>query len=197
MSTNLTPKIEKIAVIGAGTLGPGVTQSFISGGYLVSIWEPDEKNRELAKTRIYDGLKISGEQGLLDESKIGEIYGRVSFAQSLEEAVIGAQFVMETIVEKEDIKRTFYRELAAIVSSDTIVASNTSALNIFEIVPPELLPQQLIVHWYGPAQLIPLVEVVKSEEAPQEFADATMDMLKACGKVPVQMKKFIRGYIVK
>ena len=196
MSTNLTPKIEKIAVIGAGTMGPGVTQSFISGGYLVSIWEPDEKNRELAKTRIYDGLKISGEQGLLDESKIGEIYGRVSFAQSLEEAVIGAQFVMETIVEKEDIKRTFYRELAAIVSSDTIVASNTSALNIFEIVPPELLPQQLIVHWYGPAQLIPLVEVVKSEEAPQEFVDATMDMLKACGKVPVQMKKFIRGYIV-
>ena len=196
MSTNLTQKIEKIAVIGAGTMGPGITQSFISGGYSVSIWEPDEKNRELAKTRIYDGLKVSGEQGLIDTSKIDEIYNRVSFAQSLEEAVKGAQFIMETIVEKEDIKRTFYKELAAIVSSDTIVASNTSALNIFEIVPPELLPQQLIVHWYGPAQLIPLVEVVKSEEAPQEFVDATMDMLKACGKVPVQMKKFIRGYIV-
>ena len=196
MSSNLTPKIKSIAVIGAGTMGPGITQSFAAGGYSVNIWEPDEKNRELAKTRIYDGLKVSGEQNLLDPSAIDEIYSRVRFAESLEDAVNGVQFVMETIVEKEDVKRSFYKELAEIVTKDMIVASNTSALNIFEIVPPELLPQQLIVHWYGPAQLIPLVEVVKSEEAPQELADAVVEMLKTCGKVPIQMKKFIRGYIV-
>lgn len=196
MNANLTPKIKNIAVIGAGTMGPGITQSFAAGGYSVNVWEPDDKNRESAKVRIYDGLKISGEQGLLDSSKIDEIYGRIRFAESLDDAVRETQFIMETIVEKEDVKRTFYKELAKLVSEDTIVASNTSALNIFDVVPPELLPQQLIVHWYGPAQLIPLVEVVKSPEAPQGFADETIEMLKACGKVPIQMKKFIRGYIV-
>ena len=59
-----------------------------------------------------------------------------------------------------------------------------------------MLPHQLIVHWYGPAQLIPLVEVIKSEEAPQWMADDVMSLLRKCGKVPVQMKKFIQGYIV-
>lgn len=78
---------------------------------------------------------------------------------------------------------------------DVIIASNTSAMNIFEIVPEQLLPQQLICHWYSPPQLIPLVEVVKSEQAPQELADTAMALLKKCGKTAVLMKKFIRGYI--
>lgn len=66
-------------------------------------------------------------------------------------------------------KEALYIELANLLLDDVIVASNTSALNIFEIVPKNLLPQQLICHWYSPPQLIPLVEVVKSEEAPQEY----------------------------
>lgn len=188
--------IKKIAVVGAGTMGPGITQAFISGGYEVNVWEPNEVNRELAKTRIYDGLKVSKEQGLLDDANIDEIYARVNFSTSLAEAIDGVQFITETIIEKEDIKRTFYKELASIVGNDVIIASNTSALNIFDVVPEELLPQQLITHWYGPAQLVPLVEVVKSEQAPQEYADAVIDVLNKCGKAPVQMKKFIRGYIV-
>ena len=69
-------------------------------------------------------------------------------------------------------------------------------MNIFEVVPEKLLPQQIICHWYAPPQLIPLVEVVKSEQAPQEFADVAMELLKKCGKTAVLMKKFIRGYIV-
>ena len=77
-----------------------------------------------------------------------------------------------------------------------IIASNTSAMNIFEIVPEQLLPQQIICHWYAPPQLIPLVEVVKSEQAPQEYAEIAMEILKKCGKTAVLMKKFIQGYIV-
>ena len=63
-------------------------------------------------------------------------------------------------------------------------------------MPEQLLPQQIICHWYAPPQLIPLVEVVKSEQAPQEYADVAMALLKKCGKTAVLMKKFIRGYIV-
>ena len=84
---------------------------------------------------------------------------------------------------------------AAIVPEDVIIASNTSALNIFEIVPEKLLPQQIICHWYAPPHVIPLVEVVKSEQAPQELADIAVELLNKCGKTAVLMKKFIRGYI--
>jgi 3-hydroxyacyl-CoA dehydrogenase len=69
-------------------------------------------------------------------------------------------------------------------------------MNIFEIVPEKLLPQQIICHWYAPPHMIPLVEVVKSEEAPAEYAQIALDLLKKCGKTAVLMKKFIRGYIV-
>ncbi|NMA24148.1 MAG: 3-hydroxyacyl-CoA dehydrogenase family protein, partial [Clostridiales bacterium] len=65
----------------------------------------------------------------------------------------------------------------------------------FELVPERRLPQMVIAHWYSPAQLIPLVEVVKSEKAPQAYADITVELLEKCGKTAVLMKKFIRGYI--
>ena len=103
--------------------------------------------------------------------------------------------IVECIVEKVDAKISLYTELAAL-NKDAIIASNTSALNIFEVVPPELLDRQLIMHWYAPAQLVPLVEVVKSESAPQELADTVLAVLRKCGKEPVQMKKLIKGYIV-
>lgn len=189
-------KIKKIAVIGAGIMGPGIAQVFATGGYMVNIWEPDDKNRDLAKKRIHDGLKVSEEEQLIKKGQIEEIERRITFSDSLASAIEGVQFIMEAIVEKEDIKKAFYLELSEIIPKDVIIASNTSALNIFEIVPENLLPQQLIAHWYSPAYLVPLVEVVKSQEAPQEYADAIVGLLRECGKAPVQMKKFIRGYIV-
>jgi len=190
------PEIKTIAIIGAGTMGPGIAQSFLAGGYDVKVWEPVVERREQAKRVVYDGLSVSAANELIDSGKIDEYMEHLEFTESLAEAVSDAQFIMETIVEKAEVKKAFYTELIPFVKKETILASNTSALNIFEVIPEELLPNQLIAHWYGPAQLIPLVEVVKSEEAPQEMADAVMELLRRCGKVPVQMKKFIQGYIV-
>ncbi|MCI8608593.1 MAG: 3-hydroxyacyl-CoA dehydrogenase family protein [Firmicutes bacterium] len=188
--------IKNIAVIGAGIMGPGIAQVFAAGGYQVKIWEPEEMNRAVAARRIMDGLKLFETQGTISSKEAGDTFERIEFSQSLEEAVQDVELIMEAIVEKEDVKRTFYKELAELIDEKVIVASNTSAMNIFEIVPPKLLLQQLIVHWYSPAQLVPLVEVVKSDEAPQAMADAVIRLLKDCGKAPIQMKKFIRGYVI-
>ena len=140
-------------------------------------------------------LDTFAQEGEIKAEDVESIYARVSFAMTVEEAVAGADFIQETIVENRDAKAALYQQLAACVGPDVIIASNTSAMNIFEIVPEQLLPQQLICHWYSPPQLIPLVEVVKSEQAPQELADTAMALLKKCGKTAVYMKKFIRGYI--
>jgi 3-hydroxyacyl-CoA dehydrogenase len=111
------------------------------------------------------------------------------------EATDGADFIMETITENKDAKIELFAQLAGAVKPDAIIASNTSGLNIFEILPQSLLPQAVIAHWYAPPQLIPLVEVVKSEQASQTLCDVTVALLEKCGKTPVVMKKFIRGYI--
>ena len=188
--------IQKIAVIGAGTMGPGIAQALATGGYVVSIWDPVAEARERGKSRLSDGVETFVRNGTLDQEQAEKIKQRVTFAASLEESVAQAGMIIEAIVENVESKKTFYRELSKQIDKNVIVASNTSALNIFEIVPEEMLPQQLIMHWYGPAQLVPLVEVIKSEQAPQAYADTAMEVLRRCGKAPVLMKKFIQGYIV-
>jgi 3-hydroxybutyryl-CoA dehydrogenase len=187
--------IRKIAVLGAGTMGPGIAQMYAIGGYEVTMWTRKEETREKAKQTLYKSLQTFAEEDLIPASQIDEIFGRVSFALTVEEAVEGAQFVQETIVENKDAKRELYDQLDKCIGEDVILASNTSALNIFELVPENRLAQTVIAHWYAPAQLIPLVEVVKSEQAPEEYAKITVELLEKCGKTPVLMKKFIRGYI--
>ncbi len=186
--------IKKIAVLGAGTMGPGIAQTYAMGGYQVTMWTRSESTREKAIESLKAQLDTFEAADLLAEPK-DVILGRISFALTVEECVEGADMIQETIVEKADAKKELYDKLAGIVPADVIIASNTSALNIFEIVPEKLLPQQIICHWYAPPHVIPLVEVVKSEQAPQEMADVAVELLKKCGKTAVLMKKFIRGYI--
>ena len=161
--------IKKIAVLGAGTMGPGIAQTFAMGGYQVTMWTRSESTRDKAIASLESQLNTFAEEGLLSEDKAA-IMARISFASTVEEAIAGADFIQETIVEKKDAKEELYAKLAACVPADVIIASNTSALNIFE--------------------------VVKSEQAPQEYADIAVTMLNNCGKTAVLMKKFIRGYIV-
>ena len=137
--------IKKIAVLGAGTMGPGIAQTYAMGGYEVTMWTRSESTRDKALVSLKSQLDTFEEEGLLTESK-ETILNRVSFALTVEEAVAGADFIQETIVEKRDAKEVLYAQLAACVPSDVIIASNTSALNIFEVVPEQLLPQMIICH---------------------------------------------------
>lgn len=187
--------IKKIAVLGAGTMGPGIAQSFAMGGYTVVMWTRSEKTKEKAQVALRSQLQTFAEEGMIAAEDLETIYNRISFATTVEEAVAGADFIQETIVENRDAKAALYKQLASCVDSEAIIASNTSAMNVFELVPEQLLPQQIICHWYSPPQLIPLVEVVKSEQAPAEYADIAIALLSRCGKTAVQMKKFIQGYI--
>jgi len=186
--------IKKIAVLGAGTMGPGIAQVYAMGGYEVTMWTRSESTRDKALASLKTQLDTFEAEELLEEPK-EVVLGRINFASTVEECVAGADFIQETIVEKADAKIELYDKLLKVVPKDVIIASNTSALNLFEILPAEILPQQIICHWYAPPHVIPLVEVVKSEQAPQEIADAAVQLLKKCGKTAVLMKKFIRGYI--
>ena len=188
--------IKKIAVLGAGTMGPGIAQTYAMGGYEVTMWTRSENTRNKAIASLQAQLKTFAEEGEIKAEDVDAIFNRISFKLTVEECVEGADMIQETIVENRDAKVELYKQLAACVKPDVLICSNTSAMNIFEVVPEALLPQMLICHWYAPPQLIPLVEVVKSEQCPQEYADIAVTLLNNCGKTAVLMKKFIKGYIV-
>ena len=187
--------VKKIAVLGGGTMGPGIAQMFAMGGFSVTVWTRREETQKAAQETLYKSLQTFAEEGLLPVEKIDETYNRVKFTLEIAEAVKNADFIMETIVENKDAKRELFEKLDTLVGDDCIIASNTSGLDVFALMPEHRLKQAVIAHWYSPPQLVPLVEVVKGEQAPEAYADITMELLEKCGKTAVLMKKFIQGYI--
>lgn len=187
--------IKKIAVLGAGTMGPGIVQSFATGGYDVNMWTRSEDTMKKARSVLQTSLKTFAEEGLVKPEEVEKILSRVNYYFTIEEAVNGADFVVETIVEKSEPKRELYEKLDAILPEDTYIASNTSFLNIFEIMPERRLPYTIIAHWYAPPQLIPLVELVKNDKTVPEAITCAYEMLEKSGKTPVVMKRWVAGYI--
>jgi len=189
-------QIKKITVLGAGTMGPGIAQSYAMGGFAVTVWTRSEDTLNNARVAVAEGFKSFLDEGLLSYEKVDEFERSIDYTTDFEKAVKDADFIQETIVENKDAKLELFENLLKYIKDDCIVASNTSALNIFEIVPKEILKNIVIAHWYAPAQLIPLVEVVKAVDAPEEYGQITKQLLEMCGKKAILMKKFIPGYIV-
>jgi 3-hydroxyacyl-CoA dehydrogenase len=151
---------------------------------------------EKARSILHSSLTTFAEEGMIKSEEIETIFNQISFCDTLEEAVTGADFVMETIVENREAKADLYAILDKILPDDVYIASNTSFLNTFEITPERRLPYTIIAHWYAPPQLIPLVEVVRNDQTIPEAVDTAMVMLSKSGKTPVRMNKFVPGYIV-
>lgn len=193
---NAQPKIEKIAILGAGTMGPGIAQIFAMAGCQICMYDIAPEALEKAKNSLHDSLETFVHEGMLNPEDVEPLFSRVSFDPVLESAVSGVDMVFEAVVENPDVKTKLYQQLDELLPEDVIIASNTSALNIFNIMPPARLPSTIIAHWYAPPQLIPLVEVVPNEQTREGIAEAVMEVLRKGGKRPVQMKKFINGYIV-
>ncbi len=187
--------IRKIAVLGAGTMGPGIAQMFAMGSYKVTMWTRSETTREKAKKSLYKSLQTFVREDLFPADKLEEAYANVHFALTIESAVKNADFIQETIVENKEAKIDIFAEIDKYASDDCIIATNTSGLNVFELVPEKRLPQMVIAHWYEPPQLIPLVEVVGCDKTRKVYTDISVKLLEKCGKSAVLMKKFIRGYI--
>ena len=187
--------VKQISILGAGTMGPGMAQVFAMGGRKVTMWTRSEETRKKAEYTLQKSIETFVEEGLLPKDQAENVRDRVSFKPTVKEAVHGANFVMETIVENKDAKAQLFKEIDECLEENVILASNTSALDVFALAPSRRLKQMVIAHWYAPPQLIPLVEVVKSAEAPDAYADVTVELLEECGKTAVLMKKFIRGYI--
>jgi 3-hydroxybutyryl-CoA dehydrogenase len=188
--------IKKIAVLGAGTMGPGIAQNYAMGGYEVSLYTRSEGTLAKAKVMLRTNLDTFVEEELLTAKEADKVMERVSFFNDVAGAVKGAQFIQETIAEKPDAKKALFEELDSILPMDAIIVSNASSLNPFLFVPDRRQPYFTTAHWYAPPQIIPLVEVAKGENTSEETMSVTIELLQKCGKIPVRMEKFVPGYII-
>jgi 3-hydroxybutyryl-CoA dehydrogenase len=188
--------VKKVAIFGAGTMGPGLAQVFATAGYQVSMYTRRAETLEKAQSVTKQNLGTFVENGLLKESQVPDILARVSWTLSVEECGKDADLVIETIAEKTDAKKELYEELDKICPERTIFTSNTSYLNIYELMPEKRLPQTVIAHWFAPPHIIPLVEVVKGPKTSQETTDLIVELLKKVDRVPCVMEKFVPGFCI-
>ena len=188
--------VEKVAIFGAGTMGPGLAQVFASAGYDVTVYSRKTETLEKAMRVAQANLATFVENGLLSESAVPGVLARIKTTQSLEEAGENADFVIETIAEKMDAKKELYEALDAICPERAVITSNTSYLNIYEVMPARRLPQTVIAHWFAPPHIVPLVEVVKGPETAQSTVDFVVEFLKKVDRVPTVLEKFVPGFCI-
>jgi 3-hydroxyacyl-CoA dehydrogenase len=188
--------IKKIAIIGAGTMGPGIAQVFAMEQYEVALFDIDAEKRRNAEAIIRVNLETFIEEGYLEASEMPAVLARITLVDTLSVAVQNAQFVIESVSEKPEIKKIVYQELDALLPMDVIIVSNASALNPFLLMPERRLANMTAAHFFAPPHIIPLVEVAVNEETSEETLTTVMSLLKACRKVPVKLEKFLPGYMI-
>lgn len=188
--------IKKILIVGAGTMGHGMAQVFATEGFDVSLFSRTRETLDRATALLETSLATFSREGLVDRNKITEIMGRIKMTQSLEEGAADADVAFETVVENKDTKIDMFNKLDKLCPSRALLASNTTALNIFDFVKTSRNDKVLIGHWYTPPQLIPLVDVVKGPETSEESLMLMYNLIKKIGKTPLLMNKFSSGYVV-
>lgn len=177
-------------------MGPGLAQVFATAGYDVALWSRTSATLERAASVIAANLATFAERGMVDPADVPVIAARISPTQSVSEAAADAGLIIETIIENREAKTALFEQLDALCPEGVLFTSDTSYLNIFEIVPARRLPETVIAHWFAPPHIIPLVEVVKGSETRAETVDAVVALVKEVGHVPTVMEKFLPGFCI-
>jgi 3-hydroxybutyryl-CoA dehydrogenase len=186
----------EVAVVGAGLMGHALALVFALGGHQVRLTDSSAETLEHAPGLMAAALATLAEAGEVDAS-----WNRQRLSQAVRcipspaETVAGAKVVIEAIVERPDAKRALYEQLELLIDADTILASNTSGLDIFPLVPDSLQKRTVIAHWYTPPYLCDLVDLCPGPQTDPAAVVTMRDMVKAMGKVPVVFKQMVQGYI--
>jgi 3-hydroxybutyryl-CoA dehydrogenase len=188
--------VQKIAVVGAGTMGPGLAQVFAGAGHLVSLYSRTASTLENALSITAADLRTLAAHGLLEASDMPAIMSRIVPTTSLVEAGAGASLIVEAVAEDLDAKRHVFAELDAYCPDGAIFTSTTSYLDVYRVVPKRRLPTTVIAHWFAPPHVVPLVEVVRGETTSEETVSVVVGLLERLGKTPVVLQRFVPGFCV-
>jgi 3-hydroxybutyryl-CoA dehydrogenase len=188
-------EIRNVTVIGAGTMGHSFAQIFAQAGYQVWLNDVRKEILEKAKRLISANMKTEIELGLLTEKEATESLSRIRLTATMEEACREADFVIEAVLEDEDVKKGVFAALDRLCPEHTILASNTSYLDIYKFVETGRPEKIIIAHWFAPPHIVPLVEVVCGPQTSPETVATVRDLIASVGKRPVVIYKFLPGFI--
>lgn len=186
--------INTICIIGAGTMGSGIAQVCAQNGFYTLLYDINTEGIEKAKTAIQKNLHYLVDKQKISVEEKSTIFNRIKFVTDTNDCI--ADVFIEAIVEKVEAKVSIFNQLAEVNHSEAIFATNTSSLSISAIQAGIQNPARVVgMHFFNPAPLMKLVEVVKGEQTSDEAAQTIYDLCKQLTKTPVLCKD-APGFIV-
>ena len=187
-------EISTLAVIGAGTMGQGIAQIAAMAGYKTMLFDIEAEATTRGMQIIEKNLRKGIEKGKVTNAQLETTMGNLSVVNNLEEVI--ADFIIEAIVERLDIKQQVFSTLERVNNEDTIFASNTSSIPITQIASQLQYPGRFVgMHFFNPAHIMKLVEVISGAATDSHTTQITTDLAKKLGKVAVSAKDS-PGFIV-
>ena len=187
--------MEKIFVLGAGTMGAGIVQAFAQKGYEVIVRDIKDEFVERGLTGINKNLSKLVSKGKMTDETNEDILSRISGTTDMNLAA-DCDLVVEAAIENMKIKKEIFAELDKICKPETILASNTSSLSITEVASATGRPEKVIgMHFFNPAPVMKLVEIIRGMATSQETFDAVKELSLAIGKEPVEVAE-APGFVV-
>jgi 3-hydroxybutyryl-CoA dehydrogenase len=188
-------KTEKIAVLGAGTMGAGIAQVAAQAGFETLVYDVKQEFIDAGVARVKNFLKGSRERGKLSAEQEKEILDRFRTSTKLEDCK-GSTLVIEAAPEKLDLKRDIFRQLDAICAPATLLASNTSSFSVTAIAASTQHQERVLgLHFFNPPPLMALVEVVQGDRTSTASVERATELMRAMGKTPARAKD-TPGFIV-
>jgi 3-hydroxybutyryl-CoA dehydrogenase/5-formyl-3-hydroxy-2-methylpyridine 4-carboxylate dehydrogenase len=185
--------IKRVALIGMGTMGPGIAARLSRGGLEVNVYDVSQGSLDRARGM----LDIAG--GVLDRLDIeppSSGAGGVHFVSAIAEAVDRVELVIENVPENIEIKAATYREIDPLITPSTIVASDTSGIPITKLQAHISHPERMVgMHWSNPPHIIPMIEVIGGDKTSPQTVAIIRDLIRSLGLLPVVVKKDVPGFV--
>ena len=187
--------INKIMVLGAGTMGMGIAQVFAEAGKTVLVRDIADAFIQRGEGVLKKNLEKKVAKGKITEEQKNDMLSRVSFTLELADAK-DCDLVVEAAIEVLDIKKGIFKELDEICKPETILASNTSSISITAIAAATKRPEKVLgMHFFNPAPAMKLVEVIRGLSTSEKTTEAIMELAGSLGKSPVKVEE-APGFVV-
>lgn len=187
-------QIQKVGVVGAGTMGQGIAQVAAMSGYSVVLYDINRDMLKKAHSNIVSNLDKGISKGKVDPQLMGQTLKRITTTDQIME--VTGELIIEAILENLDVKRSLFADLESINSPEAIFASNTSSIPITQIASNLNRPQRFAgLHFFNPAHIMKLVEVISGASTDPKVMQLLMEFTVSLGKTPV-IAKDAPGFIV-
>ena len=183
--------IDRIAVVGSGTMGNGIAHVAAQSGHPVILLDVSRDFLDAALATIGKNLDRQIKKGALDEAAKAAILGRIQIGTDLATGVADVDLVVEAVPEKVELKRSIFSTLDAAAPAGAILATNTSSISITQIAAFTKRPDKVIgMHFMNPVPVMQLVEVIRGLATSDDTTAAVLELSRAMGKTPVEVNDF-------